>query len=277
MGRWTGSQLKNIMTTERGKGKMSWDNFDKLFSFGDTALKYIYENAMERKTGRYIDQGEGTIAMRYGSKVEPLIVREFKRQLKKIDPDGKYKDVGFITFSQIPKAGVSADGKVISKKTNKVKAPTEFKACTNWQTHYDRTFEKTTEKSKDFWQIQGECLAYNAPFCYYASAEPPHSMAEYVFYDGNILDLEKQWRKECKVTIEKVYASKEHQEALLKRIVICEDTLKDWLKDTSKPLREILDNTITKYENEPERFDAYILPEKNTNNTVNKLLKKLSK
>jgi len=109
LGRWTGSQLKNLMSCSQSGGRISWNEIDKLFHFGNTALKYIYENAMERKTGRYIDMGQGTKEMQYGTKVEPLIQKATKRKLKEMGVKGKIKSVGFKPFPTIPNAGVSSD------------------------------------------------------------------------------------------------------------------------------------------------------------------------
>ena len=257
-GSWTGSQLKSLMSCSAGKGQMSWGNVDKLYAFGLTALKYIYENAMERKTGRYIDDGDGSWAMQYGTKVEPLIDRAVKEKLKELGVKGKLKDVGFKKFPSIPNAGVSSDKILVSKKGETI-ATLEYKACTNWQTHYERVFSLTDEKSKDFWQIQGQTIAHNVKTCYYAVAEPPNNIKDYLFYNGNIMDLYDQFKKECKVSIEIVKASKQHQKALLKRIIIAEDTLSDWLSMGGN-LKKNLEDTITIYEKNPENFNKYIVP-----------------
>lgn len=258
LGRWTGSQLKNLMSCSPGKGRLKWDNIDKLFSFGEAALKYIYENAMERKTGRYIDNGEGTLSMKYGTIIEPLIRKEVERILKERKIKGKVKEVGFKKFKKVSNAGVSSDSILVLK--GKTVATIEMKACSNWQTHYDRTFELTSEKSKDFWQLQGECEAHEVDTCYYAVAEPPNDITKYVFHQGNIMDLYDEWKKECKVNIEIVKKSQLHVNALLKRIIIAEDALNDWLSGTEKRLDVTLKNTIEYYNKNPEKFDNYIEP-----------------
>ena len=254
-GRWTGSQLKNLMTCDQGAGKMSWDNLDKVFRFGKTSLKYIYENAKERETGRYIDQGDGTLQMRYGTIVEPLISKAAKKKLKKY---GKMKDVGFKTFPTMPNAGVSSD-KIIVNKKGKCIASVEMKACTNWQTHYERTFDSVDEKSTDFWQMQGQMIAWEVDTCYYVVAEPPQDIMKYVFYNGDIMDLYKDFLKECPVSIVKVPAQKLHQDALLKRICMAEQALNDWLSAGGN-LKKVLDKTIEYFHENPKDLNKYILP-----------------
>ena len=266
LGRWTSSQLKQLMSSLPGKSKLNWSNLDRVFSFGKTALKYIYENAMERKTQRYIDDREGTYDMRYGTRVEPLIEAIVKKKLKK---KGKFKRVGFKKFDKIPNAGVSSDGIIVSRDNNKkVLHTVEMKACTSWQTHYERTFDLTDESSKDFWQMVGHCEAYNVKTCYYAVAQPPSDIKKYLFYEGDIMDLLEEFEKECSVSIEKVKISNLHKEALLKRIAIAEDTLNDWLA-MGGSLKNTLDEVIKMYENNPKKFNDYIPPistdKKNTN------------
>lgn len=257
-GNWTGSQLKALMSCAQGKSKLDWDNLDRLFSFGMTAIKYLYSNAMERKTGRYIEEGEGTWQMRYGTRVEPLIKKATKAKLKEMRVKGKIKKVGYKPFDNIPNAGVSSDAKLVDSKGNTI-ASVEMKACTNWETHYDRTFELTDEKSKDFWQIGGQVIAHNVEVCYYVVAEPPHDIKKYLFYQGDIMDLYDEWVKECKITIEIVKPHKSFLEALIKRITIAEDAVNDWLAGGGS-LKATLDQTIKLYEDKPKKLLKYIPP-----------------
>lgn len=258
LGRWTGSQFKALMTCGSGKGKLDWDNLDRLFSFGRTSIKYIYENAMERKTGIYIDEGEGTWQMRYGTRVEPLIQKATKKRLKEMGVKGKLKEVGFKQFPDIPNAGVSSDSILINKRKETV-ASVEMKACTNWGTHYERTFESTTENSKDFWQVQSQMKAHDVNCCYYVVAQPPQDIKKYLFYQGDIMDLYEDWVKECPITIEIVKASRVHIEALIKRITIVEDALNDWLS-MGGVLENHLNINIRRYEKEPDKLNKYIPP-----------------
>lgn len=247
-GRWTGSQKKALMSCSRSGGRLSWLEPSKVFDFGDTSLKYIYENAMERKTGRYIDKGQGTTDMRYGTKVEPLIVKMLKKELKKQGSKLKYKPVGFKEYPNINTAGVSSDGILTLNK--KVDAVVEIKACTNWGSHYDRTFEFTDDKSIDFWQMQSEMIAWEVNKCYYVVAEPPKDIKKYANYDGDIMDLYKDFKKEVSINIEIVKPSDIHQKALVKRIHIAEDALNNFLEKGGS-LKEILYRTIDSFKNNP--------------------------
>lgn len=258
-GNWTGSQLKTLMTAQAGKGRLKWSHIDRLFSFGLSAIKYIYENAKERQTGRYIDEGEGTYEMRYGTKVEPLIFRLTKEKLSEMKIKGKLKKVGYIPFPSMPNAGVSSDAKLVNKK-GKTIASVEMKACTTWKTHYERTFEATDDGSKDFWQLMGQLIAHDVNTCYYVVAEPPQDIKKYLFYDGNIQDLYEDFKKECPIKIEIINPFELQCEALKKRIRIAEDALNDWLS-TGGDLKETLDKTIAFYENAPEKLELdYVAP-----------------
>lgn len=252
LGRWTGSQLKNLMSCSQSGGRISWNEIDKLFHFGNTALKYIYENAMERKTGRYIDMGQGTKEMQYGTKVEPLIQKATKRKLKEMGIKGKIRSVGFQPFPTIPNAGVSSDS-IFEDKKGIVLASVEMKACTAWGTHYERTFEMMDDKGIDFWQVQGQMIAWQVPITYYVVAEPPIDIRKYLYYDGDIMDLYKDFLKECPITIQVIKASKMHQEALLKRIMISENALSQFLTKGGN-LREILHKSIDFYKQNKDKL-----------------------
>jgi hypothetical protein len=271
MGRWTGSQQKNLMTCSSSGGKLSWYDVDKLFHPGTSVLKYIYENAMERLTGKYTEMGAGTKEMQYGTRVEPLIAKSAKKWMKKNGIKGKLKDVGFKQFPTMPQAGVSSDNILVLKKqykkstskANKKRkavpvATVEYKACTNFGTHYERTFEATDEKSKDFWQTQGQMIAWEVDKCYYVVAQPPININKYLYYDGDIMDLYDEFKKECPITVEVIKSSKTHQQALLKRIAIAESVLVLWLKDTTKNLRELLYKQVDYFKNNQEELNIYI-------------------
>lgn len=257
LGRWTGSQLKNLMSCSQSGGKISWNEIDKVFHFGTTALKYIYENAMERKSGRYVDSGEGTKEMRYGTKVEPLIAKATKKKLKEMGIIGKLKKVGFKPFPTMPNAGVSSDSIFIDKKTNKTLASVEMKACCSWSSHYERTFEAMDDKGIDFWQTQGQMISWDVPITYYVVAEPPTNISKYLYYEGDIMDLYKDFLKECPISIQTIKASKIHQNALLKRICIGENVINEFLEKLTD-LKSILHNNIDFYKQNKEKLNIFI-------------------
>jgi hypothetical protein len=257
LGRWTGSQLKNIMTCSASGGRLTWNDKEKIFHIGAGVLKYTYENAMERKSKRYIDSGDGTKEMKYGTHVEPLILFEAKKLLKEMKVKGKVKEVGFKQFPTMPNAGVSSDSILIDKKNKNILASLELKACTSWGTHFDRTFDFMDDKGKDFWQTQGQMMAWSVDVCYYAVAQPPQDIATYLYHQGDVRDLQEQFGKECKVTIQKLLGSKIHQHALLKRICICEKAINDYLKDGGN-LRDKLYESVDYYKQHPDEMNIYI-------------------
>lgn len=252
MGRFTASQFKNLMSCSSKVSRKSWNDIEKLYGFGTSSIKYLYENAMERKTKRYIDSGKGTAAMQYGTRVEPLIQKVAKKQLKKIGVVGKMKEVGFKEFKGLPNAGASSDSIIVNKQKETL-ASVEIKACTSWGTHFDRTFEEINDKSIDFWQIQAQMIAWNVDKCYYVVAEPPADIRKYVYHDGAIMDLYDDFVDECGITIQVIEASKEHQKALIDRIIIAEKCLVDWLEKGGN-LKNTLDETIKFFQENPDQL-----------------------
>lgn len=243
-GNWTSSIKSKLMTCGQGTGKKSWNEKSKIYDFGKTALKAIYNAAMQRKTGRYIESGDGTKKMQYGTKVEPLI---FAIAADMIAEKGILKGVGFKYFDDVPTAGVSVDGVLWNNLAEqKIIAVYEAKACTNWETHFDRTFDLMDEKGSDFWQTQDHMTAYNVNTCYYAVAEPPKDINKYIYYDGDIMDLLDEFRKECSITIQELEASPMHQNAGLKRIEIAEKIIEIW-DSKGGDLRKIMYEVIEQF------------------------------
>lgn len=243
-GNWTGSRFKNVMQCSSAGGKLSWDNPAKVYLFSKGAVKYIYENAMERKTGRYIESSP-TWDMRYGTIIEPLTERRFSEWLIENDLNLTRKSVGYKSFPAIGTAGVSSDS-VLEDDKNNVVASCEFKACTSWSSHYNRTFESTDESSVDFWQTQGQMLAWEVDKTFYVTISPPKDIKKYLFAE-DIEEMYEEWINETEMTVEVVKKSPFHHSALLKRLEIMESTAQKWLKDTSKNLVEILYEEIDSF------------------------------
>lgn len=242
-GSWTGSKIKNIMACNRSASRMPWSDSEKIYEFSSGIVKYIYERAMERKTGRYT-KSSGSAATKYGNIVERFIVKIGEELI-----DARIKEVGYKEFPDFPNAGASSDG--VCEKLNAV---IEIKACTNWQTHYDRSYSNTDEKSIDFWQTQAEMYAWSYDKCLYLVSEPPKDIMEYVSHPeaesllddsflGDISELElfQKFKDECGVTVEEIKASKFHQKAMIERIKICEKVCTDWI-EYGKPTGLSLDD-----------------------------------
>lgn len=234
-GNWTGSQFKNCMTCNSKGAKFDWFHTDKVFYFSEGAIKYIFANAMERKTGRYIETSS-TKEMKYGTIIEPLI---FKRAAGELEKQGLVlKLVGFKVFDNLPTAGVSSDA-IVENNQGELVASGEFKACSSWSTLYERTFELMDEKGTDFWQTQGQMLAWNVEQNYYVVASPPQDITLYLNYKGDIMDLYDYWCNETEITIQVVKKSPIHLNALSKRLEIIESTTNRWLCEGGN-LKEIL-------------------------------------
>lgn len=244
-GNWTASQFKNLMTCDSSGGKLDWFNQEKVFKFSDGAVKYMFANAMERKTGRYLIT-DSTKEMKYGTKVEPLIFKRAGIELAKLGLT--MKEVGFKTFPNISTAGVSSDSIVLNEKGETV-ASFESKACSSWVTLYDRTYEQVNEKSQDFWQTQGQMLAWEVEENYYCVISPPKDINVYLYCE-NIMDLYETWCDETEMHIEIIKKSPIHLAALEKRILIAESTVGRFLEqDTDETLKEILHEEIDYFRN----------------------------
>lgn len=235
-GNWTASQFKNMMASDATGGKIDWFNKEKVFRFSEGAIKYIYANAMERKTGRYL-VSDSTKEMKYGTKIEPLINRRFGEYLK--NKGLRLKPVGFKTFDNIPTAGVSSDA-IVETLQNEIVASAEYKACSSWTTLFERTYESMDEKGKDFWQTQGQMEAWNVSSNYYVVISPPKDINVYLYSD-NVMDLYEQWTNETEMEVQIVRKSDIHCRALIKRIQICESVVDRFLsEETNLTLRDIL-------------------------------------
>lgn len=235
-GCWTGSQIKNIMACNSAGGKMSWSNPEKAYEFSKGALKYVYSRAMERKTGRYIESPKKA-DMEYGTKVEPFILKLGEKLVGQ-----RIIDVDFKQHEDIKTLGASSDG--ISEDNS---FAVEIKACTNWGTHYDRTFEPVNEKSTDFWQTQIEMIVWGVERCAYLIAQPPSNIFDYLSEKKGFDDF----KKECDISLEYIKASKFHQNAIIKRVQIVEEACQAWI-NTGGDLAGIFWDTVDKFKNQTE-------------------------
>lgn len=196
-GKFTGSEIKKLMSCSRAKARAPWGTPEKTIDFSDTAIKYIFSKAMECKRKKYIKTPE-TAAMRYGKEMEDASLELFLYD----NPQFSHTEVGFIEF--LPGiAGSSPDGKIKDDLTGEIFA-FENKCPTNWGTFYDRK-KSVHEKHIDFWQVQAEMLSLKAKRCIYLAAEPAENM-----FDPEITDYEWQ-------TVE---ASTLHQSEIIHRCKI---------------------------------------------------------
>jgi len=201
-GRFTGSEAKKLMSCTPVSNRKSWQEIDKIFDLGETAKKYIFAKAMERKRGYNVETATSK-AMRYGTRVEEQIFHKVQEKYPSL------QEVGFLTHQDFDFLGASPDG--ISDE-----AVFELKASTSWDTLYTRHEVIFDQKHQDFWQIQQEMLVARKEKCVYAVAEPPQN-----------LDVEEIGE----VSIIEVLPSEIHQKALLIRAGLGDFIINKYLAD----------------------------------------------
>lgn len=260
-GNWNGSERKDLMACNRSAAKLTWNDYEKVFMFSDGIVKLIYKVAMKRKTQKVIT-GATTSQMRYGTKVEPLILLEVVNWAKKHYPAMTVKPVGYKTSDVNDNSGSSSDS-IIGSDLKGPQLSVEAKACCSWDAHYERTFELMDEKSSDFWQTQAQMEAWGVDMTIYAVAEPPEDITPYLATD-DIFSMSDRWRMECPVTFQKVPRSEVHQQAMSVRISIVEETISRWTASTDKAsLRAIFYNVLseykTKYRNSMNKIPTVIM------------------
>lgn len=216
-GKFTGSEIYKLMGVDRSFSKHEWGSPEKMVSFNETAKKYVFSKAMERKRNKVIRTHLGKAA-NYGVEQESVIVEML------IEKGHKIKEVGFIEFIE-GIAGASPDGLVNSNMA------LEIKASTNWDTLYSRHMILFDQSHGDFWQIQAEMLALKVKKCMYVVAEASEDM-----YEPNITDLSVQY----------VDSSPIHQEALIQRCMIGNDAIVRYLKGVE--FHEAVRQACTEYE-----------------------------
>lgn len=194
-GKFTGSGIKKLMSTTRATSKMEWGRAEKTIDFNETAIKYIYEKAMERKRNKVIHL-QTSAAMRYGTENEDIATQLFLNKNTHLE----FTEAPFIEFIK-GIAGASPDGSLIDTITGEVYG-FENKCATSFDNVYSRMETAFDEKHQDFWQIQSELLALNVENLYYCVAEPSENI-----FEPNITDVQ----------FKLVTASKSHQKSIIDR------------------------------------------------------------
>lgn len=238
-GKWSASMIKKLMSCNLRGGRMDWFNPRKTLEFSESSLKSIYANAKARQRGYYIETITGK-AMSYGTKIEPLVAEITNNYLKTLNLN--FQKTGFVTFENIPTAGVSSDflaydfyGKLIFNG--------EQKACVSWDSHFERTFESVDEKGIDFWQTQMQMACHKTNKTLYVISEPPKNINKYI-YSEDVWELFEDFKKECAVSFHIIESSPIHIKALLKRIEISEKVISAWLEDNSLNIRNLLNDVL---------------------------------
>lgn len=205
-GKFTGSRIKDLMACDRSASKMEWGRPEKILAIGEKAKKYIYEKAMERKTGKII-KIRSTAAMRYGTENEEIIKNVFLNQNKEYD----FFECGFMAINEY--LGASPDGELINTDNGLIYGM-EIKAASSWSGFFDRTELPLEEKHIDFWQVQTEMMAFEHSELIYVVAEPSENISDPVIE---------------KIIFQKVKESKIHQNAILQRAKLANEIIELYL------------------------------------------------
>ena len=169
-GRFTGSKIKDLMSSNRSVSKKNWSDPTKILGLGDGALTYIYEKAMERKEG-YVIRTASTASMRYGSENEDVVKLMFEQKNKV-----EVQEIGFIQHPNFDFLGASPDGKITASDDKNYAV--EIKCPTSWSNYMKRMEVEFDLKHIDFWQIQTEMMCMGVDECVCIVAYPPENIFE---------------------------------------------------------------------------------------------------
>lgn len=148
-GIFTGSEIWKLFVSGRKKDDL----------FGDTAMTYIKEKAIEKLTG--FRQSITTYAMERGTRYEPIAISLYESVL-----DRKVQECGFYTYKGI--IGGSPDGIIKGGGILEVKCPDNPKIHLDYMLSED-LFD--TEK-KYYYQVQCNMLVTGSDFCHFVSYHP---------------------------------------------------------------------------------------------------------
>lgn len=217
-GNFTASRFKDLMTCKsRAKGK-NWGKVDWILDFGDTAIAYIIEKAIERATGQPIETPE-TWHMKWGNHYEPEGKAAFAEKNKT-----EIEEVGFIKFMK--HAGASPDGFFknpvsMDGRTQFKKIAFELKCPATVLSHYKLSTTPVDESHDYFWQVIGEMLALKTDKAVFCSYDP-------------------RYPKDFRLNTKFVELSEMHANALKARIIIADHAVIGLVEDFRRDPRAII-------------------------------------
>ncbi len=138
IGKFTGSQMKNLMSEGRGKDQL----------WGETAKGYVFEKLYERVSNSWITIPE-TFAMSKGKEIEEDAMRVFVERTKY-----DVSKAEFMLSKHYDFIGASPDG-LVHDYSGKLVGVWETK-CRLDTTMLKNAFVPVTEKHDAFWQLQTE-------------------------------------------------------------------------------------------------------------------------
>jgi hypothetical protein len=204
LGKFSGSNMKKLMSC-KSRAKREWTSREKLIDFGDTALTYMIEVALERVTGERIEIPQ-TYAMSRGIDLEQDAKNYFVQNWDKSDFATKFSsfeliELGFERF--LSNAGASLDAKLILVDGKQTAVAFENKCPENVRIHMTQCQHGVDESHQYFWQLHSEMLAIKSDLGILVSFDPR-------FPEGSMLK-----------TI-KVELSQNHSVAMQFRLVLAE-------------------------------------------------------
>ena len=215
-GLFTGCCFGKLMTCKsKAKGK-DWSQKKWLLDFGDTAITYIIERAIERITGERI-QTPTTWQMHWGTEHEDE-GREYIAEKEHLE----IKEVGFIKF--LKNAGASADGKIIARSNSVTRTiydpPIGFeeKCPATVQSHYKLMTESVAEGHAYFWQTTGEMMALKTDRLIFGTYDP-------------------RYPEDSRAVIQEVELSDLHANALIFRCIVGERLVEALMVNMKTDLR----------------------------------------
>lgn len=230
IGRFTGSGLKKLMTCKSRKKGLDWSMREKLVDFGDTAINYCLEKAIERMTGK-TQYTPATWQMRWGTEHEP-IARE-----KLFEKNGiPYPEQEFMFF--LRNAGCTPDSFIDGRNV-------EIKCPPTPDNHHKYITQDMDESHEYFWQIQGEMMAQ--------SKHRNIECNETIFVSYNP-DFPEGFQLGERI----VKASVLHQKALIVRCIIGEMMINKIMNDFWKRPSDHLNECIAGIPNDPKEIDIWL-------------------
>jgi len=223
-GNFTGSENYKLMKCSSATSKLSWGDPAKLLGFGAPTHAYIFQKAMERRTG-FLSHASKAFNLTYGNENEPLLAEEFERQTEFYG----FKKCEFMLSDQVENLGATPDGEVARKEglqRLRVDYAAELKSCVSWDGFKKRMGCILDETHGDFWQWITEMHVLGASKLVFVVAYP----MEYKYFENRIIDL-----------------STIHEDALIERVKIANDAINEFNKDKAFIIEPYIKAAIEKY------------------------------
>jgi hypothetical protein len=210
LGLFTGSEIKKLMSCKSKKAGKNWLDHFWLFDFGDTAITYIIEKALERATGNQTEHFE-TFAMSRGINLEVVAKEYFIENYKKneVGFEFLFKEHGFIKFQK--NAGSSVDGELIFSNKNIGVIAFENKCPENVRIHMQQCLNAVDESNQYFWQLISEMLSLKTS-------------------NGILVSFDPRFPEGAKLKYINIEISKAHTFALKFRLIVAEKIVETLLK-----------------------------------------------